>query len=176
MTSFLDKLNGKLNGRRPAANVRPIERLLDKSSAAAPATAAQKEVDLQQTQSLAVDVYQGPDEIIIYAFASGVDPEAFDLTLDDENDVLTIRGARHRVETEKQLAEIKGGDGKFTQQENSWDPFYRKIILPAPVDVVKTEAVFRKGILIINLPILRARDGRKLKVVEMLSNPPAPQR
>jgi HSP20 family molecular chaperone IbpA len=168
-TSFLDKLNGKLNGRRPGATVRPMEQLLNKAAAGAPA--AKKEEEVQTTQSLSVDVYQGPNEIILYALAAGVDPEAFDLTLDEENDVLTIRGSRKRTESEKQLAELKGGDGTFLQQECSWEPFYRKIILPAQVDVVKTEAVFRKGVLMVTLPILKSRDGRKLKVVEMLSAP-----
>jgi HSP20 family molecular chaperone IbpA len=170
MTSFLDKLNGKLNGRRPGGAVRPMERLVSKTASATGAT-PKKEEELQATQSLSVDVYQGPNEIILYALAAGVDPEAFDLTLDEENDVLTIRGSRKRIESEKQLAELKGGDGTFLQQECSWEPFYRKVILPASVDVVRAEALFRKGVLVITLPILKTRDGRKLKVVEMLSAP-----
>lgn len=177
MTSFLDKLNGKLSGRRPGAAVRPIERILDttKTNGANTPAAPKKAEDLAAFQSLSVDVYQGPDEIILYALAAGVDPEAFDLTLDEENDVLTVRGARKRSESEKQLAEMKAGDGKFLQQECSWEPFYRKIVLPAPVDVVRAEAIFKKGVLMVTLPILKSRDGRKLKVVEMLSAPGAPR-
>ncbi len=177
MTSFFDKLSDKLNGtRRAAFGLRPPER----SAPSAAAKSAAKPVDeeeLLDRQRLAIDIYQNIAEVTIYALAAGVEPEDFDITLDDESDVLTIRGVRKRPAVKIAKAEDLGGrqasaadlEGKFIQQECVWEPFFRKVILPAEVDPVKAQAVFKKGVLIISLPILQVGVGRKLPVVEVLT-------
>ena len=173
MTSFLDKLNGKLNG---GGHARPAMARLHEMRVAEPPkmdTRAPEE-EIMENQKLEVDVYQTPVEVIIYAQAAGVYPNEFDLTLDEENDVLVIRGTRQRPDETHRPLPGKEADGKFLQQECIWEPFYRKIILPVEVDVVKAEAVFKKGVLVITLPVLKVSEGRKLTVQEQLSVPPPP--
>ncbi|MCK5357729.1 MAG: Hsp20 family protein, partial [Elusimicrobiales bacterium] len=46
-----------------------------------------------------------------------------------------------------------------------WGPFYRQIILPQEVNVTEVEAKFKKGILILRLPLLRLQINGKKKIV-----------
>lgn len=176
MTSFLEKLNGKLNGKgRPIGSVRDLPSKLDKLSDLKnkPTTDGPTEEEITSSQRLNIDVYQSPKTIFVFAQAAGVDPADFDIVLDEENDALTIRGTCKRPDFEKTVNASGEPDGRFIAEECTWQPFYRKIVLPQEVDVVKTEAIFRKGVLMITLPILKPAEGRKLKVVEMMSVPPA---
>src|SRR3989344_3368187 len=97
MTSFFDKLSSKLSGgkgRGRAAD--PMAFFTAKPDPKAPPepppTEAPSEEELLQSQRLDVDVFQDAGRIIIYALAAGVDPDDFDITLDEENDLLSIRG------------------------------------------------------------------------------------
>jgi HSP20 family molecular chaperone IbpA len=175
MTSFFDKLTLKMNGgkAKAPATARSLDPVAKFASSHGKPNVAQPalEEELLNSQRLDVDVYQDPVKIVVYALAPGVDPDAFDVILDEENDLLSIRGVRKRPE-----AAPPGGDhkdeGKFVQQECSWEPFFRKIVLPLEVDPVKAEAVFKKGVLIITLPILNVTEGRKLAVQEVLTRQP----
>jgi HSP20 family molecular chaperone IbpA len=168
MTSFFDKLNGKLN---TAVNGKSYAGNGAVKNAAADTTAVKAStiIDEAASQKLSVDVYQNPEEVIIYALAAGVDPGDFDVVIDEENDLITVRGERKRPARAKAVAG-KDDLGKFLQQECEWNSFIRKIILPTEVDIVKAEAVFKKGVLVITLPILNISEGRKLKVVETLTS------
>jgi HSP20 family molecular chaperone IbpA len=180
MTSFFDKLSQKLTGGKGRRAPDPMafftaDPKRPEPPPAPPGTASEEEI--LQSQRLDVDVYQDPGQICIYALAAGVDPSDFDITLDEENDLLAIRGVRKRPDPPKQ-EKAEAGEllGKFVQEECSWEPFFRKIVLPGEVDIIKAEAVLRKGILIITLPLLRTTEGRKLKVTEILSGPaPGPK-
>jgi len=171
MTSFFDKLSLRLNGGKQKAPPRSFDRVAQfspkKDQPNAPA--AQNEEELLQSQRLDVDVFQDPARVIVYALAPGVDPNAFEVILDEENDVLSIRGVRKRPDVPPPPEGVKPEDGKFIEQECAWEPFFRKVVLPAEVDPVKAEAVFTKGVLIVTLPILRVAEGRKLVVSEVLS-------
>jgi HSP20 family protein len=174
MTSFLDKLNSKI--RRSAAETQrvPSEHIATTPTSAVEAREVQTAPieDLSNHEPLNLDVFQSPDGIVIFAQAGGVGPDDFDITLDEENDILTIRGVRKRPETaiRTEGSGAVAADGKFILKEVSWAPFYRRLVLPTEVDVVKAEAVFKKGVLVITLPILKITEGRKLKVVEVLSS------
>ncbi|SRR6266481_2931054 len=165
-SSFFDKLSVKLNGKgRDAAGLGAAKKdaPASKDVKAAPASAAGED-----SQKLNVDVFQSPTEIVIYALAPGVDPADFEITLDEENDLLTIKGTMKRPQPPEGIKDEKDAEVKAVQKECSWVPFFRKIILPAEVDVVGARAIFKKGVLTIVLPILNISAGRKLKVVEEL--------
>jgi HSP20 family molecular chaperone IbpA len=170
MTSFFDKFNEKLNGK--------LKQSAAKAGAKDAAADFSKDKNKQQlvteeleSEKLLVDVYHNSLEVVIYALAAGVDPNDFDVTLDEENDMLTIKGARKRpLRRKKDEGMAKDPDGKFIEEGCSWTPFFRKIILPVEVDAVKAEAVFKKGVLIVSLPVLNITEGRKLTVVETLSS------
>jgi HSP20 family molecular chaperone IbpA len=180
MTSFFDKLSLKINGGKPKPVApRPIDRPSLPAPAGkpdAPAPQPVSEAELLESQRLDVDIYQDAERVVIIALAAGVDPEDFDVTLDEENDLLSIRGVRKRpdVAHHAEGGEHHEPEGKFLQQECKWEPFFRKVVLPAEVDVVKAEAVFRKGVLIVTLPVLKIAEGRKLPVTEVLTAPKSP--
>src|SRR5258708_2021349 len=97
MTSFFDKLNEKLNGNgrgRQAAQRGGGNELV--ADGAADKKKEQTVVEEVESEKLNVDVYQSTAEIVIYALAAGVDPTDFEVMLDEENDMLTIKGARKR--------------------------------------------------------------------------------
>jgi HSP20 family molecular chaperone IbpA len=174
MTTFLDKLNSKM--RRAAAETQqvPEEHIATTPTSAVAAQRAEAAPieDLSNHEPLNLDVFQAADGIVIFAQAGGVGPDDFDITLDEENDILTIRGVRKRPETATRTegSGALAAEGKFILKEVSWAPFYRRLVLPTEVDIVKAEAVFKKGVLVITLPTLKITEGRKLKVVEVLSS------
>ena len=173
MTSFLEKLNEKLNGNGKGRHHVTPGAAFQKVLASAPKPPSLSDVETIEAARLNVDVYQSPKEVIIFALAAGVDPNDFEVLLDEENDMVTIRGTRKRPDDPNAVkpSEQKEPEGKYIQQECAWDTFYRKIILPAEVDVVQAEAVFKKGVLRIHLPILATTGGRKLKVTEITATP-----
>jgi HSP20 family molecular chaperone IbpA len=55
-------------------------------------------------------------------------------------------------------------ENKYLRQECQWGHFYRQIILPQEVNVNEIEAKFRKGVLILHLPLLRLQTKGKKKI------------
>jgi HSP20 family protein len=150
MVSFLDKLKVK------------VEQEAHQSEA----TETQEEVDKKRREEflqLDVDIYQTATEVIIIAPIPGIDVQDLDIHIENENDVVTIQGRRDKPElmTEK---EAEGGENKYLRQECQWGPFYRQIILPQEVNVSEVEANFKKGILILRLPMLRLQAKGKKKI------------
>ena len=98
--------------------------------------------DVEQEGQLAVDVYQTGDEIVIKATIAGAEPEDIDVFM--SNDMLTVRGKRHRDET------VAKSD--YLYRECYWGAFSRSIILPVEVNADKIEASMKNGVLTIKLP------------------------
>ena len=106
---------------------------------------------------LAVDVYENTKAIFVKTAIAGVKPE--DLSLSLTADMLTIKGKRHD--------EHAPGEGhQYLTRECHWGQFSRAIILPAEINVVKAEAIFKSGILVIKLPKVSQENNIKLKVEE----------
>ncbi|PJE57987.1 MAG: hypothetical protein COU81_03105 [Candidatus Portnoybacteria bacterium CG10_big_fil_rev_8_21_14_0_10_36_7] len=103
---------------------------------------------------LVVDVYQTADEIIIKSTIAGIDPEDLDINIG--NDMVTIKGKRHKEES------IKMED--YFYQECYWGNFARSIILPVDIEPDKADASIKNGILTIKLPKIEKIKTKKLKV------------
>ncbi len=144
--SFLDKLKTKVD------DIEPVEEKKDDNKAKQSAGYMQ----------LDVDIYQDSEEIVIIAPMPGVNIENVDISIENENDVITIQGKR-------EMPKIKDGaevdEGKFLRQECGWGKFYRQIILPQEINVSEVEAKFKKGILVLHLPLLRLQTKGKKKIV-----------
>ena len=91
---------------------------------------------------LTIDVYQTLNEIVIKSTIAGVKPEDLDVNIN--NDMLTIKGTRRNE------ARIKPED--YYYQECYWGPFSRSILFPEPVDVPRSSASIKQGMLTIVLP------------------------
>ncbi len=148
--SFLDKLKVKVEAEQPVEETMQKEEKKDKKSSG--------------FLQLDVDIIQTSTDIIIIAPIPGVEVKNLDISIENENDVVTIQGKR---EMPQLLAEEKGEDEeeKYLRQECQWGPFYRQIILPQEVNVTEVEAKFKKGILILKLPLLRLQTKGKKKIV-----------
>lgn len=112
---------------------------------------------------LDVDIYQTASEIVIVAPIPGVDISEIDISVENENDVVTIQGRRQLVED--MLSEQTTMDRKYLARECQWGSFYRQIILPQEVNVAEVEAKFKKGILTLRLPLLRLQSSGRKKIL-----------
>ena len=103
---------------------------------------------------LTVDVYQTPDDIIIKAMVSGMDPNDLDISIGRDN--VIIKGKR---ETTREV-----GDDDYFCQELYWGSFSRTIALPQEIEVEEAEATQKHGLLTIRLPKIDKRRQSKLRV------------
>ncbi|MBT6691764.1 Hsp20/alpha crystallin family protein [Candidatus Parcubacteria bacterium] len=108
----------------------------------------EEDEELEEEGQLSVDVYQDKNSIIIKSTIAGVEPEDVDITFD--NDMITIRGKRHRDKSIK--------DEFYFYQECYWGGFSRSIILPVEVQTDKIQATIKNGILTITLPKAKKKD------------------
>lgn len=116
---------------------------------------------------LDVDILQTTEAIIIIAPIPGVEVKGLDISVENENDVVTIQGKRQMPDP----VELGGDEKKYLRQECHWGPFYRQIILPQEVNVSEVKAKFKKGILILRLPLLRLQNsGKKIIVINEDAN------
>jgi len=109
---------------------------------------------------LDVDIYQTSSEIIIIAPISGVEVKDLDISIENNNDVVIIQGEKIMPEFIKENI-----DKKNLRQECQWGVFYRQIILPQEINVSEVEAKFKKGILILKLPLLKVQTDEKKKIL-----------
>ena len=104
---------------------------------------------------LAVDVFETEQAIFVKTAIAGIQPE--DLKLSLAADTLTIRGVRREND-------VEGSQRNYLCQECHWGPFSRTIILPAEVNILKSQATFKSGLLVIKLPKVRKRKEIKVTV------------
>ena len=89
-----------------------------------------------------VDVSETDTEVKVSAELPGMDEK--DITVELQDDVLTLRGEKKSAQEEK---------GKnWYRREQSWGSFQRAIELPAGVDAGKAKAQFKKGVLTFTAP------------------------
>ena len=103
---------------------------------------------------LTVDVYQTPDDIIIKAMVSGMDPNELDISIG--RDTVTIKGKREGTR--------EVGDDDYFCRELYWGSFSRTIALPEEIEVEEAEATQKHGLLTIKLPKVDKRKQAKLRV------------
>ena len=159
MSSFLQKLKGKGVGVSEEHAVSPSS------------LPAKSDVPTGVTQ-LPVDVKQGDNEITIYAQVPGTEIKDLDVSIEGDNDVITIQGSSHRPEdlvsrpdgavAISQGAHTEEHEG-FTLEECAWGKFFRQIILPQEVDATAAQAKVKDGVLVLHLP-LKGHSSNKMRM------------
>ncbi len=120
-----------------------------------PKVVSQTQYDDDSTEGqLALDVFQTNKNIVILAPVAGVKLE--DMTVEVNDDVLTIKGHRQFEETVEE-------ENYFTQ-ECFWGDFSRSIVLPASVDSNKISASFKDGVLKIEIPKIEKERSKIIKI------------
>lgn len=97
---------------------------------------------------LDVDVFLSDDTVTIYAHVPGSTPEDIEISLEGDADIIRIEGKRRRPKPK-----TKSKNGHFSAEECVWGEFYRRIILPAPVDIGNADALVEHGLLVLHLPL-----------------------
>lgn len=104
--------------------------------------------------TLPLDLFQKGDEFIILVPVAGVKPEDIEILI-TENEV-TIKGERKREE--------KAEEDNYFYQECFWGSFKKNIKLPLPVDIEKSKAELKNGILKITLRRLKEGKAKSIKI------------
>lgn len=100
-----------------------------------------------------VNVGVTPDEVDVYVYAAGIDPNNVNLTL--HSSVLTIEGARQLEPP---------GEARHYRNERFSGPFRRAISLPEDIDPDRVDANYRDGVLRIRLHRREENRPRKITV------------
>jgi HSP20 family molecular chaperone IbpA len=162
MSSFLQKLKGRGLGVTEDNALESIEH----TKSAAPLGVAQLPVDVCQTDT----------EITVYAQVPGSDIDDLDVSIEGDNDIITIQGTSGRPQdlAPRAASEIKVSVGRrnvvhheeeaeFVLEECVWGKFFRQIILPQEVDAAGAQAKIKDGVLVLHLP-LKGQQTNKLRM------------
>jgi HSP20 family protein len=101
-----------------------------------------------------MNVWTDENNAILTAELPGVKPEEIDISV--ENQLLTLRGGRHRQEPEDGMT--------YHRRERRFGPFNRSFRLPFRVEPESVEASFENGVLNVVLPRAEADLPRKIAV------------
>ena len=101
-----------------------------------------------------VDIIEKDDEIVVRAEVPGVDKKDLDISMTDNT--ITIKGrTNHEEKTES---------ANYYCSEITHGEFSRTVALPADVDVDKAKAMFKDGVLEVDLPKIEKSKRRTLKL------------
>lgn len=104
--------------------------------------------------TLAVDMYETPEEVVVETSLPGVDPEDVDVSI--VGDTLTIRGETSSEE------EIKGVD--YIRRERRFGSLSRSLPLPTRVEAEEATAEFSQGILTLRIPKAEEVKPKRIEV------------
>jgi HSP20 family protein len=102
----------------------------------------------------AVDIFEKNDEVNLVAELPGLTKEDVDISI--ENGTLTISGEKKRE------SEVK--DDNFHRVERAYGRFQRSFALPSAIDPKKVKAVFKDGILTVNLGKKEEAKPKKVEI------------
>lgn len=108
------------------------------------------------TWSPSVDIFETESEIVVKAEVPGMDRK--DITLNLENNVLTLKGER-RFEKETK-------EDNYHRIERSYGGFSRAFSIPAMVDEEKIRADYKDGVLKIVLPKKEQVKPKQIRIAE----------
>ncbi len=101
----------------------------------------------------AINVGSTDDQVIVYAFAPGIDPKSLDIQM--QQNLLSISGRREEGSEQ---------DATYYRQERFRGEFRRVLTLPDDVDPDKVEARYRDGIVEITLKRRESTKPRQIAV------------
>jgi HSP20 family protein len=124
------------------------------TSAAEGAAAAEDLPAMGGWAFMAADVFDDDDKVVVRLEAPGMRREDFNIELD--GDLLSVWG-------EKRL-ERESSRGRWRVMQCAYGSFRRDVPLPVPVNGEKTRAIYRDGVLRIELPKAEGARTRRIDV------------
>jgi HSP20 family protein len=105
-------------------------------------------------ETLAVDMYETDDAIVVKSAIPGIKPENIDVSI--TGDVLTIRGETKAEE------EVK--EENYIRRERRYGAFCRSLAIPQSVVADEAQAEFEDGLLTLTLPKAEEVKPKAIKV------------
>ena len=102
----------------------------------------------------AVDILENDDTVVIRAELPGLSEK--DIEVDILGDTLTIKGEKKKEKEEK--------DRHYHRLERLYGTFHRSVALPGEVSSEKAKAIFKNGLLEINVPKKEEAKPKQIKV------------
>lgn len=134
------------------------DELNEQQTTAAPATnnnnGTWEESEEDFPGTLAVDLYETDEKLVVKARTAGVNKEDLDVSISDG--ILTISGTLS-----------SGDDTEATNwhiQEIYWGEFSRTLALPVPVKEDEVEAVLKDGVLTISFAKIKQEQAKKITI------------
>jgi HSP20 family protein len=106
------------------------------------------------TGTLAVDVYETDEDVVVKASVPGVDPEDLDISI--TGDTLTIKGETR--------AEEEVEEENYVYRERRYGAFSRSMTIPTSVRADEADAEFDDGVLTLRLPKTEEVKPKTIKV------------
>ncbi len=104
--------------------------------------------------SLAVDMYETDEAVVVKTATPGVDPDDIDISI--TGDTLTIKGET-RVDEEVE-------EGNYLCRERRYGAFSRSMTIPVAIEAGEAEAEFEDGMLTLTLPKAEEVKPKAIKV------------
>jgi HSP20 family protein len=104
-------------------------------------------------RSVPIDVYRRGDQFFIHLDLPGVDPDAVELTV--EQNVLTVKAERH--------FDLEEGD-ELLVSERPQGTFTRQLLLGESLESDKLEAAYDQGVLTIKVPVAEQAKPRRVQI------------
>lgn len=101
-----------------------------------------------------VDIYEGPDRVVLRADLPGVGQEDIDLKIEDGQ--LRLRGSRNLPQGARRE--------EYHRIERPFGSFVRAFALPNTVDVNHVKAEFKNGVLEVTMPKRQESQARSVKI------------
>jgi HSP20 family protein len=114
-------------------------------------------------RSVPMDAYRRGNQFLIHLDLPGVDPDAIELTV--EQNVLTIKAERRFVEPEE-------GD-ELLISERPQGTFTRQLLLGESLDTDRLEADYDQGVLTVRIPVAEAAKPRRVQITQSGGGEPA---
>jgi HSP20 family protein len=101
-----------------------------------------------------VDIYETPDSVVLKAELPGLSTQDIDIQVRDN--VLTLKGERRLQK------EVK--EESYLRLERAYGSFQRAFTLPAAIQADKIRAVFKDGVLEVNIPKAEEAKPKQIKI------------
>jgi HSP20 family protein len=106
------------------------------------------------TGTLAVDMYQTDEAVVVRSAIPGVDPADIDISI--HGDMLTIKG---ETKVEEEIKEEN-----YLYRERYYGAFSRSLTIPVSIEADNADAEFKDGILTLTLPKAEELKPKAIKV------------
>jgi len=106
------------------------------------------------SRPLAVNISEGPDEVVVTSVIPGVDPDKVDITMEDG--YLSIRA--------EVLEYSATEDAHWVRREIAGGHYARRVSLPEGVEADKAEATCDHGVLTLRIPKAESAKPKQIKI------------